>query len=136
MSFSRRLVAALTGALLLQLMLLGSGTVCAMHGLIRADASPRAMSMAAMVHQTGRSSDESNAPTSPVDCNGNGNNDGCPLPFAPGSCSSMTTCDVSAAPAPTLLASAYVPTIEPELPSATFLHSGPTFAPELPPPRA
>lgn len=142
MSLSRA-VAALSGLFLLQLMLLGSGTLCAMHhGLARAGASNHAMALAGLAHQTRShesavtSTGEPNTPMSPMDCNGSGSHDDCRLPFAPGQCSSVATCDVSATPAAAIGAPAYARAAALELPSPAFGHSGPTFAPELPPPRA
>lgn len=143
MPLLRRSFAALSGLFLLQLMLLGSGTLCAMHhGLARAGVPNHAMAMSGLAHQTRAheslvtKAGESNTPMSPVDCGGSGGHDDCRLPFAPGPCSSATTCDVSATPAAAIGASAYVHVVALELPSPALGHSGPTFAPELPPPRA
>ena len=100
------------------------------------------MHMAATAHQTASdevrvaNADDHGAPMSPVHCAGTGHNDGCRLPFAPGQCSSMSACDISATPVGTIAASTYLHTIALELPSLALEHSGPTFAPELPPPRA
>lgn len=142
MSLVRRSFAALSGVFLLQLMLLGSGTLCAMHhGLAGPGAPNHAMVLAGAAHQTRLhesavgNAGESGTPMSPMDCNGRGN-EGCRLPFAPGQCSSVTTCDVSATPAAAVGVSGYVHVAALELPSLAFAHSGPTFAPELPPPRA
>ena len=143
MSLARRSFAALSGLFLLQLMLLGSGTLCATHhDLARAAMPNHAMALAGMTHQTSShasaltNAGESNTPMSPVDCNGTGGHDGCRLPFAPGQCSSVTTCDVSATPAAAIAVTAYSHGVTLELPSPALGHSGPTFAPELPPPRA
>lgn len=143
MSLVRRSVAALSGLFLLQLMLLGSGTLCAMHhSLARAGAANHAMELADMAHQARAhesavtTADEPNIPMSPMDCNGSGSHDDCRLPFAPGQCSSVTTCDVSATPAAAIAMPVYAYTAALEVASPAFAHSGPTFAPELPPPRA
>lgn len=143
MSFASRSFATLSGLLLLQLMLLGSGTLCTMHGGEGADGTTgNAMTMARMAHQTSShgssvaSSDDDNSPMSPADCNRPGDHDGCRLPFAPGQCSSMTACDISATLAETVGMSAYVRTNALAVPSQALTHAGPTFAPELPPPRA
>lgn len=143
MPLVRRSFAALSGLFLLQLMLLGSGTLCATHhGLARPGATNHAMAMGDLAHQT-RSHEslvtkagESSTPMSPADCGGSGGHDGCRLPFAPGSCSSVTTCDVTATPAAAIGAAAYVEVVALEVPPPALGHSGPTFAPELPPPRA
>jgi len=66
---------------------------------------------------------------------GMGNQDGCGVPWAPGQCLSMTACAMSATPAARSVESLTIRDVL-ELPSPALLHSGPTFAPELPPPRA
>lgn len=143
MSLVRRAFAALSGLFLLQLMLLGSGTLCAMHhSLASVGAANHAMALAGVAHQNGAhesvvaSAGEPNTPMSPMDCNGSGSHDDCRLPFAPGQCSSVTTCDVSATPAAAIAAPLYAHAVAREPASPAFAHSGPTFAPELPPPRA
>ena len=145
MPLVRRSFAALSVLFLLQLMLLGSGTLCATHhGLARTGAQDHAMAMAGTAHQGSphesalAMADESGSPMSPADCGngGSGGHDGCRLPFAPGPCSSVTTCDVTATPAAAIGAAAYVQVAALEVPPPALGHSGPTFAPELPPPRA
>jgi hypothetical protein len=139
MSLVRRSFAAISALLLLQLMLLGSGTLCTMHGGRTSDA---AMPMAGMTQQTGfhesnmTRSSVSDVPMSPADCGDGGDQGGCSLLFAPGQCSSMTTCTISATPATTIAASEYSQAGMLAVPSYALGHSGPTFAPELPPPRA
>lgn len=142
MRFLRRSFAALFALLLLQLTLLGSGTLCAKHhgvGGSHVDArvangmttmSAADLASSSVVMSAG------NPPVSPEDCGGLGSHDGCGLPWAPGQCSSMTACDVSLA----VPASDVAPIIGPigtvALLSSMLMASGPTFAPELPPPRA
>ena len=142
MSFVRRSFVALTGLFLLQLTLLGSGTLCGVHhsagrnnagvdgmhdmGAMGAAATTRASVSAVAVSEN---------PMSPADCGGMVQH-GCGLPWAPGQCSSMTACDVSASPGASIMASATMGAMALELPSPALLHSGPSFAPELPPPRA
>lgn len=140
MDLLRRVVATLTGLLLLQLMLLGSGTACALrHDVARPEAAAHALTR--MAHQTSAhktvvvTSSDSRAPMAPMGCDGTADRDDCRLPFAPRQCSAMTTCDVSAALAATIDPPAHVRTTERELPSVAETHSGPSFAPELPPPR-
>ena len=124
MSLVRRSLGALAGLSLLQLTLLGSGTLCALrHGGANSDTGVHAMrGMAGMVAE------------SPADCGSQ--HDGCGLPWAPGQCSSMTTCQMSANPAASGVASVTMRVVALDLPSAALIHSGPTFAPDLPPPRA
>lgn len=145
MPFVRRSLAALSGIFLLQLTLLGSGTLCAVHvSATENDASARAMHQMVGMSAT-ESATQPNAvamttnasdPTNPVDCNGPRQHGGCRLPFAPGQCSSMTACDVSATPAAMVARIALTRAIAPALSAPALAHSGPTFAPELPPPRA
>lgn len=143
MSFVRRSFAALSGVLILQLLLLGSGTLSVMHhGRAQTVATKHAMTMAGSraelsSHASAVSNaDESHTPMSPAGCNGGVDHDACRLPIAPGQCSFMTACDVSATPAAAIWIALSVPPATVELPSPALAPSGPTFAPELPPPRA
>ena len=138
MSHSRRAFAALSGLLLLQLMLLGSGTLCAMQR----DASHRGMSdggmqvsgMQATTHShkvVVASGHDAGGPAG-----GAQDRDSCRVPLAPGQCASMSACAISAAPSRMVGASLAVRIVALSLPTVTRIPSGPTFAPELPPPRA
>jgi hypothetical protein len=124
-----------------QLTLLGSGTLCAMHqGAARIDSSAhtmhgmQAMSSATTTPAPGTAMSEVSGPASPVDCTGLGEHDGCRLPWAPGQCSTMTACDISATPA-SIVAFATTRGVALTVSLPALIHSGPTFAPELPPPR-
>ena len=142
MSFVRRSFAALCGLFLLQLSLLGSGTLCAIqHGVGRNDAGAHGMGdmtgmRSAAPHTAVSAMPDANARMSPAEGGGMGMQDGCGLPWAPGQCASMTGCAISAVPAMRSAASMTLRVVRVELPSPALLHSGPTFAPELPPPRA
>jgi len=142
MSFVHRSFAALSGVFLLQLSLLGTGTLCALHpSEARNDAGLHAMHemagmrSAVMTLTSVAAISDADAPMSPADCGGMGNQDGCGVPWAPGQCLSMTACAMSATPAARSVESLTIRDVL-ELPSPALLHSGPTFAPELPPPRA
>lgn len=141
MSFARRSLAALAGLFLLQLTLLGSGTLCAMrHVDAPSDARAHAMHdmggmSAASPQRTGAIS-ASDASGSPVDCGGPAQGNGCRLPWAPGQCSSMTTCGMSATLGASIVVATTPAIAAPALSSPAGMKSGPTFAPELPPPRA
>jgi hypothetical protein len=154
MSLLRRFTAALSSALLLQLTLLASGTLCAMHGAGGMEEVTAAHAMVGM-HP---GADEMGAPTqhgSPVSsvgatesapsphsgmprgCDASSKGEGCGLPWAPGQCATMTTCTIAAAsPSAELSAQVAVHTDGPTLAEAVLFHSGPAAAPELPPPRA
>jgi hypothetical protein len=141
MDLVRRSVAALAGLFLLQLMLLGSGTACAMrHGIAGPSSAPRAQ--AGMRHQASShetvvvDSNDSSAPMDLTGCGETAHRDGCRLPFAPRQCSSMTTCDVNATLAAATNVFARVRPRALELPSPPRTYTDPSFAPELPPPRA
>lgn len=143
MSFVHRSVAALCAIFLLQLSLLGSGTSCAMQQSgVRYDGAARGMDdmtailSAAAKHAGVSAVPDENAPTSAADRGGMGSHDGCDLPWVPGQCASMTPCVMSAVPV--VRGATFVPlrAARFELRSPALLHSGPTFAPELPPPRA
>jgi hypothetical protein len=130
MSLLRRAFAALSGLLLLQLTLLGSGTLCLMQTGAHARFSAHgAHGMAAMAESrsvnVARVGDaRSDVPTGPANC----------LPVAP-ECSAMTTCAISAAPAATLVALAAARGVALAIAAPSPLQAGPSFAPEIPPPR-
>ena len=141
----RRTIAALSGALLLQLSLLASGTLCTMHGA--ASARPSAHDMHAMHSMDagvapgmapGMISADAAAPAgdSSQGCDASSRTDGCRLPWAPGQCTSMTTCATPATPSAAVVAQVVSVRGESNLPEPRAIHSGPVAAPELPPPRA
>ena len=143
MSLARRSFAALCGLLLLQLSLPGSGTLCAMaHSIGRRDADAHGMDHMTSVRSTAApdaavsAMPDANASTRPAGCGHMDMHDGCGLPWAPGQCASMTACAVIAVPAMRSAAAATVRGGRVEVPSPALLQAGPTFAPELPPPRA
>ena len=124
----RRIGAALSSLLLLQLTLLGSGTLCAMPG---GAASMRMHDMGGMAGMTQPQVDREQTPppsSHPTD--------GCRLPWSPGQCATMTACTMAAMPAATVIVALDArPTIA-ELPMPANLGSRPATPPELPPPRA
>lgn len=123
----RRFGAALSSILLLQLTLLGSGTLCAMPTSVAA----RTHDMAGMPGMTQSQVDREQTPP-PNDHP----DDGCRLPWSPGQCATMTACSIAAMPAaPVIVALAACPVIS-DLPMPADLGSRPASAPELPPPRA
>lgn len=139
MRSTRRLFAALCGATLLQLVLLDGGTLCGMHqGGIGDGAPTDAMSMAGMHHHgnlhTAAPTNADAAQRTTADASQG--HDGCQLPFAPGQCSSMAACTLTVAPAATVATHVGARAIGLTLPSPAPGRAGPTFAPELPPPRA
>lgn len=146
MSAVRRLFAVLFGILLLQLTLLGSGTMCALpHAASRggddahAMCSSEGMSAIDMANAPSGIAVVPDAETRPVNsdaCGAFGLYGGCRLPWAPGHCSSMTACSITAAPAASASAYASTQAVALVVPGASFAHVGPTLRPELPPPRA
>ena len=144
MQLVRRLSAALSSVLLLQLSLLSSGTLCALqhpsgHAAMQAGSllmpgmTPAAAGIAAVsvvIEQPTTSAEN------PADgCGGHGAGDSCGGPWATGSCMSMSACAWSQ--------SAAVPALTAENGETSVNHSeprtlraGPVVAPELPPPRA
>lgn len=141
----RRTVGALSSLFLLQLSLLGSGTLCAMrYGA--SDAAGPGHSMHVMGDTVAGSTSapedamstiaDVGGPVDPPDCHGPINQDGCQLPWAPGQCSSMTTCGITAAPTALIVTSWTAQAMSIEIAAPELVRSGPTFAPELPPPRA
>ena len=142
MPLARRGFAALSGLLLLQLVLLGSGTLCTMrHEMQNVGASDHAMQMSGASRlrsvQEGAASDVavSDLASSPADSSGTSDHDGCRLPLAPGQCTSMSACSVNAAPSEMGPVSVSGRVVEVAPVTTTRGPSGPAFAPELPPPR-
>ena len=146
MRFARRSVAALSTVLLLQLSLLGSGTLCALRHAAAPSNPERLMeAMKGMSHETvtpvGKhvSSVMNQAEPGSQDA-GSGcpssDHEPCRGPWAPGTCASMGACAwsqiVSFEPTRGSVRNSSAATrIEP-----LMLHAGPAFAPEIPPPRA
>lgn len=124
----RRIAAALSSLLLLQLTLLGSGTLCAMPSGAAAGHMHDMGGMAGMT-QSDVARPDAPPPSSHPD-------DGCRLPWSPGQCATMTACAIAAMPvAPVIVALDTRPALA-ELPMPADLGSRPAAPPELPPPRA
>lgn len=115
----RRIGAALSSILLLQLTLLGSGTLCAMPS--------GAASM--QMHDMGGMADQQLPPSSHPD-------DACRLPSSPGECATMTACSIAAMPAATAIVALDARPVISDLPIPAEIGSRPATPPELPPPRA
>jgi len=142
MRLVRRLSAALSGVLLLQLSLLGSGTLCALQGPSAPAAAPPAMT--GMTHGAGGNVTASTVMEQSADaledpangCGGPGRAHSCDGPWATGRCTSMSSC-ASSQPATVTSVFAWVRgDISIDLPEPRSLLAGPVVAPELPPPRA
>jgi hypothetical protein len=148
-SLLRRVTAVLSSALLLQLSLLASGSLCRMQG----DHGMSAQEMAAMTAVPGEHmshgaahgartsnavavSDASSGVPSGA-CDTNGASKSCDAPWAPAGCASMATCvtAVSALDA-TMFSTPAMATVAVRVARSAAMPLGPTFAPELPPPRA
>lgn len=143
MRLVHRFSAALSSALLLQLSLLSSGTLCAlqhatghaaMHAgsMLMPGASPAAAGIATV---SVVSAQPTNAAQNPADgCGGHGP-DSCGGPWATGPCTSMSACawSQSATVPPTLGTPSGETNVNHAEPRT--LRAGPAVAPELPPPR-
>ena len=114
----RRIGAALSSILLLQLTLLGSGTLCAMPS-----------GAAAQMHDMGGMADQQLPPSSHPD-------DACRLPSSAGQCATMTACSIAAMPAATVIVALDTRPVITDLPVPAEIGSRPATPPELPPPRA
>jgi hypothetical protein len=133
----------LAALLLLQLTLLGSGTLRAFREIAdTSSASPHTMpSMPGMAeHQRATGAlaqqDEGRSPSVPTGCDAEGGPHGCGLPWSSGSCAVMTAC-VNGAALPSIAAANDERTMSAgELPDPALLLAGAIAAPELPPPRA
>lgn len=115
----RRIGAALSSILLLQLTLLGSGTLCAM---------PSGAAVTQM-HDMGGMADQQLPPSSHPD-------DACRFPLSPGQCATMTACSIAAMPVAPMIVALKTRPVVAELPMPADLGSRPATPPELPPPRA
>ena len=138
----RRFSAALAALLLLQLSLLGSGTLRAPHEMFRTSAaSAHAMPpMPGMVeHQSGgatRAQQGDGTPSAPAGCDAKGGSHDCGLPWSSGACATMTACATATALPSVTVAFDREGARNTELPDPALLRTGPATAPELPPPRA
>lgn len=124
----RRIGAALSGILLLQLTLLGSGTLCAMPS---GAAAAQTHDMSGMAGMTQSQADSQQTPPT-----GSHPDDGCRLPWSPGQCATMTACTIAAMPAATVIVALDARPVISELPIPAEIGSRPATPPELPPPRA
>jgi hypothetical protein len=144
MAVLRRLTAALSSVLLLQLSLLGSGTLCALqHPGGHGEKDHASTGMAAMMHaapgpvvMAGMESLAGTSDTPAGGCDGQAPAGACHGPWAAGTCTSMSSCasSQSATVAPLLAWAGR--TLDLSLPEPSALHAAPAEAPELPPPRA
>ena len=147
-SLLHRLTAVLSSALLLQLSLVASGTLCRMHGdhSMASAESMAGMATAHAMHATDGAAQvtpgpmvlavtdaSSGAPTGPCDMTGSS----CDTPWSSGGCASMTTCvtAVSAVAGATAIAPRATSRVV-QVVASSDMPLGPAFAPELPPPRA
>ena len=148
LSLLHRVTAVLSSVLLLQLLLAASGTLCRLHG--NHAATDTTMSHSAMgnaVHSgegmpvstamfTVAAADDASLNTT-GHCDMTGMTKSCGSPWAPTGCTSMGAC-VSAVTAIASLAgsSALAAAVPVQIVASANMPLGPTFAPELPPPRA
>ena len=136
LSLVHRLTAVLSSALLLQLSLLSSGAPCPMHGhdLAEHGSSHMGMTHVGMAAATVMGTGESPVPNGRCDMNGSGRP--CDSPWSSNGCAAMATCVVAVAASPAVmqLATHSFATASPRAPLAS-VPLGPSFAPELPPPR-
>ncbi|HVX41914.1 MAG TPA: hypothetical protein VHB25_20300 [Gemmatimonadaceae bacterium] len=141
-SLASRITAVLSSLLLVQLMLLASGTLCRMHaghGDMMRDAGGHSghvqrAAQAPHAAETMRVADTpAGMPNGPCGMNGS-----CGVPWAPGGgCASMGSCITALSALPT--ARAFAATVAPHavaIVASAAAPRGPAFAPELPPPRA
>ena len=122
----RRIGAALSGILLLQLTLLGSGTLCAMPS-----GAASMHDMGGMPGMTQSQADRRQTPPA-----SSHPDDGCRLPSSPAQCATMTACSIAAMPAATVIVALDARPVISDLPIPVEIGSRPATPPELPPPRA
>lgn len=142
----RRFAAALINLCLLQLTLLGG---IAPHAMMSASgggaAGMGAMGGMVQMHETPASiasvpaqASGSDSSGMPLGCDEPGGHHGCSLPGVPGQCATMTSCATAVARSGDVLvrATPSLPLDATLLVAVGVLHSAPSEAPELPPPRA
>lgn len=122
----RRVAATLSALLLLQLMLLGGGTGCAM----KVRAGHDAASAMTPTHAV------SSSHAVPHGCEVSAPSGECGGTTGTGPCAAMTSCTAAIAAAPAADARLTLRDGHAELPEPASIRSGPAAAPELPPPRA
>lgn len=140
LSLLHRLTAVLSSALLLQLSLLASGTLCRMH----VDQANAGHGMSAAQHSSQHGahapvmSMDDDSPAMPMNgCGNAGSSKSCDAPWSPSGCAAMSSCitATSAMTAPSLSLST-APTHVKQFLASVQMPTGPALAPELPPPRA
>ena len=148
MSLLRRLTAVLSSVLLLQLMLLGSGAFCTMAGGASHGMGAGAMaSMAGMAGMAGSTAGAGlrhaasaagrHATTVSTATDEQDSGHDCHQPWVPAGCDSMASCVIAVAALPSrALVAVSIPASVAEIREPAAARAGPTFAPELPPPRA
>ena len=145
MQFLRRLSVALSGVLLLQLSLLGSGTLCALqHAAGSANMTGPPAPMAGMMMGTDTRGVHESVIIGPPDaskspdggCGDHQSTDSCGGPWAPGPCTTMSSCTWSQSSSVVPALAAASAETDSNLPEPRVLQTGPAIAPELPPPRA
>ena len=141
--FSRRFLAALLSVFLLQLTLLGSGTLCGMRGARSLSASAMKGSMHDGMQHAVTTALPSAAAASPAltpvstdGCDTFGDTSTCGNPWSTGSCTSMANCAVAVTTSASLVLDLWVNVHVRQIAEPLSAPLGPSFAPELPPPRA
>lgn len=122
----RLLTALALNVLLIQVNLAGYGPMCVERG----SAAGQANTAPAMSHAAGASHGSKRA------CGDAAADEGCPLPWAPAGCSTLSACVAPALPARVSVAAADTPTGDRLWGDAALVRQGPRPAPDLPPPRA
>lgn len=121
-SFVHRAAAVLTSVLMLQLSLLGAGTLCRMHAGPEKMAAHAGHTMPAGAHHG---------------CDGARTNKSCDTSPTPAGCAAMSSCGAPVAALAVAMEATVTPSPNPlnAAPPANAL-LGPEFSPEIPPPRA
>ena len=142
-SLSRRFLAALSSAFLLQLTLLGGGTLCGMRGAQAMGAAVLTESMHDGMQPAAANASMSAASQTPTvtsaptgSCNTCDATSSCGNPWSPGSCTSMTCCTVAVSARAQVFMDVLSSAPARLVPEPLSAPIGPSFAPEIPPPRA
>ena len=135
MHLLRRGVALLMSLLLAHVIVAGAAAACAMHGGQRTEASAHGVLHAAAEMTEAAESGSCDAPGAPSEPAAPTSHSGCHLPWAPGSCASMTSCAASMVLVPRVALGTLAP-VAPLAAESVSTPLGPATPPDLPPPRA
>jgi hypothetical protein len=136
MRLAKRITASIASILVLQLWLLGTGTLCAARGLNDTGRRGHDSRMSVREQHAGEMAGMANAPAAaaPSGCHATGDSDTC-VPWT-ARCGSMSVCTMTMSLPTPATALVSPPRLVQDQPAFLTMAADLTIAPELPPPRA